>query len=138
MKQSSLNSKYRCFHGIALKKASCPLRQGPDIHSQARTESRARSLQYARSYHTTPLQAHGDAQYCSEFNPPSDTTATNQSCLQHHPVHVLVGHVIGFCISRNFCMCNIITLNSTIVTERTHNSTSANPILLIKAEFNFN
>lgn len=121
-----------------LKKASCPFRQGPDIHSQMRTEFRERSLQHARSHHTTPLLAHGDAQYCSESTHfLLIQQQQTQGCLQHHLSHVLVVHAIGFCIFRNFYMNNTITLNSTMVTQGTQNPTSANPILLIKAEFNF-
>lgn len=60
-----------------------------------------------------------------------------QGCPQHHLSHVSVVHTIGFCTSRNLYMCNAITLNSTMVNQGTQNPTSANPILLIKAEFNF-
>lgn len=99
------------------------------MRSRARTEFRAGSLQHAKSYHTTPLLAHGDAQYCSESaHLLLIQQQQTQGCLQHYLFHVLVVHAIGFCMS------NTITCNSTIVTQGTHNPNSANPMLLIKAE----
>lgn len=115
-----------------LKKVSCPLRQGPYLCSQARTEFRARSLQHAKSYHTPPLLARGDTQYCSESTHLLlMQQQRTQGCLQHHLFHVLVVHAVSCCMS------NTVTCNSTIVTQGTHDSNSAKPMLLIKAEFNF-
>lgn len=50
-----------------------------------------------------------------------------QGCLQHHLVHVSVVNAIGFCV-----------FNTTVVTQGTHDPNPANPILLTKAELNFN
>lgn len=102
------------------------------MRSRARTEFRAGSLQHAKSYHTTPLLAHGDAQYCSESaHLLLMQQQQTQGCLQHHLFRVLVVHATGFRMS------NIITCNSTIVTQGTHNPNSANPMLLIKAELTY-
>lgn len=82
--------------------------------------------------------AHGDAQHCSESTHLLlMQQQQTQGCRQHHLLHLLLVHAVAFCISRNFCMSNTISWNSTIVAQGTHNPTSANPMLLIKAEFNF-